>query len=393
MADSALFDSRIPEAGAGDTSALREPDLALLRTILDSIPGRVAFVDFANRYVYVNREFLAFHGRTADQVIGRHVRDVLGEAAYRQVSVYNERIRAGEVVRWEGWITYASAGRRYVQQTYTPYSPGGGAPQGNIAFGRDLTDLKLAEAEIERQRSRIADIERLSAMGALLAGVAHELNNPLAIVLAQSTLLVERATTEDVRARAERIQAAAERSGRIVRSFLGMAREAAPTRRPAQLNEIVRAALDMMGYGLRGAGVTVKTHLDPDLPSIEADADLLGQVVSNLVLNAQQALSSLDGARLLSLRTRRDGGSVVLEIEDNGPGVPPAIAQRIFEPYFTTKGPGAGTGIGLALCRNIVAAHGGTIAAEPARGGAGALFRVTLPASPAGRQGATAAGG
>ena len=157
MADSALFDSRIPEAGAGDTSALREPDLALLRTILDSIPGRVAFVDFANRYVYVNREFLAFHGRTADQVIGRHVRDVLGETAYRQVSVYNERIRAGEVVRWEGWITYASAGRRYVQQTYTPYSPGGGAPQGNIAFGRELTDLKLAEAEIERQRSRIAD--------------------------------------------------------------------------------------------------------------------------------------------------------------------------------------------------------------------------------------------
>lgn len=384
MAEPKPFGTEPFRPGAGDTSALREPDLALLRTILDSIPGRVAFVDFENRYVYVNREFLTFHKRTAEEVIGREVREVLGDAAYNQVSGYNARIRAGEIVRWEGWITYATAGRRYIQQTYTPYSPGGGAPQGNIAFGRDLTEMKeqereLAErtAEIERQRVRIAEIEKLSAMGTLLAGVAHELNNPLAIVLAQSTLLLERAASDDVKARAARIHAAAERSGRIVRSFLAMARETAPTRRPVLLNDIVASAVDVMTYGLRGASVDVDLDLAPDLPPISADADLLGQVVSNLLINAQQALTEQASPRRVVVRTRREAGGVALEVEDNGPGVPEPVAARIFDPYFTTKAPGAGTGIGLSICRNVVTAHGGQIALVRSAGGA--LFRVTLP--------------
>ena len=385
MADMPLFGSEPLWPGVGDTSALREPDLALLRTILDSIPGRVAFVDFENRYVYVNREFLTFHRRTAEEVIGHHVRDVLGHLAYDQVQVYNDRIRAGEIVRWEGWITYSTAGRRYIQQTYTPYSPGGSAPQGNIAFGRDLTELKeheqqLAEraAEIERQRSRIAEIEKLSAMGTLLAGVAHELNNPLAIVLAQSTLLLERAATDDVRARAERIHAAAERSGRIVRSFLAMARETAPTRRPVLVNDVVHSAVDAMGYGLRGADVEVSIDLAPDLPPIQADGDLIGQVLTNLLINAQQVLAGQPAPRRVIVRSRMTQDGVVLEIEDNGPGVPAAIASRIFDPYFTTKAPGVGTGIGLAICRNVVLAHGGSIELDSSVT-TGARFRVALP--------------
>ncbi|WP_460450759.1 PAS domain-containing sensor histidine kinase [Alsobacter sp. SYSU BS001988] len=494
-------------SGAGDTSALREPDSALLRTILDSIPGRVAFVDWNERYVYVNREFLAFHGKRPDEVVGRFVWEVLGRAAYDQIKPYTPRIRAGEVVRWEGWITYAGNRRRYIQQTYTPYSPGGGEPQGNIAFGRDLTDLKAreqelaertalnsaivastldclvavdeagltvefnpaaeaafgysraealgrpvmdaimggagrpsflsaveardggalgrraeiqavckdgrvlpmefavteaslsgrrlfiihlrdltearaAEAEIERQRKQLSQIEKVSAMGALLAGVAHELNNPLAILLAQSTLLVERAQTEDVRARAQRIQAAAERSGRIVRSFLSMAREASPRRGPVRLNDLVTATLDLLSYGLRAAHVEVSLDLDPDLPVISADGDLIGQVLSNLLVNAQQVLQEQAGPRRVTVRTRRDDAGVVLEVEDNGPGVPNDIAEKIFDPYYTTKAPGVGTGIGLAICRNVLGAHGASIALDQAgRRDGGALFRVAFPPS------------
>ena len=246
------------------------------------------------------------------------------------------------------------------------------------AHARDLTEPRRAAGEIERQRDRIHQIEKLSAMGSLLAGVAHELNNPLAILLTQASLLKETARDDAVRKRAERIEAAATRSGRIVKSFLAMARQKPAQREPISLNELVAAALEMTAYGLRSAGIVVERQLDPALPLVEADRDLIGQVVANLVINAQQALAERPQPRQVTIRTRRQGGFAVLEVADNGPGVPDQIRARIFEPYFTTKAVGVGTGIGLSICRQVAEEHGGGIAVEDRPEG-GALFRVTLP--------------
>ncbi len=243
---------------------------------------------------------------------------------------------------------------------------------------RDLTETKKAAAEIETQRVRIHQIEKLSAMGSLLAGVAHELNNPLAILVAQATLLKEKADKEDIRRRAERIHAAAERSGRIVKSFLAMARQKAPNREPINLNEVVEAALEVTAYGRRSCGIEVSASLAPDLPSIVGDCDLLGQVAANLLLNAQQALIDRGNPHIW-VSTSSDADGVTLTVADNGPGVPPDIAERIFEPYFTTKAAGAGTGLGLSISRTVVENHGGRIAVVPRPSG-GALFRVSLPA-------------
>ncbi len=246
------------------------------------------------------------------------------------------------------------------------------------AHVRDMSEPKRAAAEIVAQRERIHQIEKLSAMGSLLAGVAHELNNPLAILLAQATLLKEKAPDAAVLRRAERIEAAAERSGRIVKSFLAMARQKPPERGAMKLNEVVRGALEMTGYGLRTSGISVTQLLAADLPEIEADRDLIGQVVANMVINAQQALQDADHPRRIRVTTRAEARGVVLEIADNGPGVPEAVRARIFDPFFTTKPVGVGTGIGLAICRKVVEEHGGAIALETAPEG-GALFRVTLP--------------
>jgi len=243
---------------------------------------------------------------------------------------------------------------------------------------RDLREAKRLSAEIESGRERLHQVEKLSAMGSLLASVAHELNNPLAIVIAQSTLLASKADNEGTRQRAERIRAAADRCGRIVKSFLAMARQKPPVREPLDIAEVIDAALEMLGYGLRSSGVEVVSELSRPLPAVLADRDLMSQVVSNILLNAQQALLERPLPRRIRIEGRQDGDYVVLTLADNGPGVSPEIAARIFDPYFTTKAAGVGTGIGLSISRNIIASHGGTLRLVDRPEG-GAAFELRLP--------------
>jgi len=248
----------------------------------------------------------------------------------------------------------------------------------------DLSDKHAAAVEIERQREMIYQSEKLGALGALLAGVAHELNNPLSVVVAQATLLQELAPDAKTASRGEKIRLAAERCARIVKTFLAMARQKPPSRAAVDLNQVIDAALELLGYSLRTAGVEVRLDLDRSIPAIWADPDQMSQVLINLIVNAQQALAEAPGHRTLTVATRLDArdGMIRLTVADNGPGVPPAIRSRIFEPYFTTKPVGMGTGIGLSVCHGVVTAHGGTIAIDDAPGG-GARFSIRLPVTAA----------
>jgi PAS domain S-box-containing protein len=246
----------------------------------------------------------------------------------------------------------------------------------------DLTALRAAQAEAARSREALHQSEKLTALGALLAGVAHELNNPLSVVVGYSSMLREIPCDPAMNARAEKIHAAAERCARIVRTFLAMARARPPQRAPVDLAEVVMGALDLTGYGLRSADVAVETALPPRLPPVHGDADQLHQVVVNLVVNAQQALIARPAPRRLTVRAWVEGGEAVLEVGDNGPGMDEDVASRAFEPFFTTKPQGVGTGVGLSVCHGIVAAHGGGIELDTAPG-KGARFRVRLPLSQA----------
>jgi two-component system NtrC family sensor kinase len=248
----------------------------------------------------------------------------------------------------------------------------------------DLTARRDAERARRASRDALRRNERLSAIASLLAGVAHEINNPLAVVAAQSLLLAEEAEGTKLAARAEKVRLAADRCGRIVASLLASARQKPPRRDRIDLAEAIDAGLDLTAEVAREAGIEVTTEIDPDLPLIRGDADQLAHLVGNLVGNARAALAGMERPDRpgwkprIALHLRGDPQGVELRVADNGPGIPEPLRERVFDPFFTTKPDGEGTGVGLALCRTIAKAHGGSIAVAATPGG-GATLVVRLP--------------
>ena len=244
----------------------------------------------------------------------------------------------------------------------------------------DVSDRVRAEQEVERQREALYQSEKLSALGMLLAGVAHELNNPLQVVLGHAALLESDAADTDMGKRASTILGAAERCARIIKTFLAMARDTPASRRPVQVNQLIDHALELMGHQLSLNNIRIDLNLSPGLPDVVGDPDQLNQVIVNLLINAMQAMETADDPKVVVVETRLDAVSkaVELAVADSGSGVPDEIKTRIFDPFFTTKPTGVGTGVGLAVCHGMVVAHGGTISVEDAADG-GARFCVKLP--------------
>ena len=252
-----------------------------------------------------------------------------------------------------------------------------------LAIASDMDEKRRSAEELQRQREALHQREKLAALGSLLAGVAHELNNPLSVVVARAVLLEEQGHPA-IRGAAAKIRTAAERCARIVHTFLAMARQQPPVRGPVAINDVVCAALDITAYTVRTSGIEVSPDLAADIPLVLADADQLHQVLLNLIINAQHVLQDRPGRRRIQVSSRFDpsAGTVRVAVADNGPGIPEHLRTRVFEPYFTTKPSGLGTGVGLAVSHSIAEAHGGTLVLDcPEMGGA--VFTITLPVSSA----------
>jgi signal transduction histidine kinase len=229
-----------------------------------------------------------------------------------------------------------------------------------------------------RLYSELVHAEKLSAVGELASGVAHEINNPLTTILGQAQLLLGRSDVPvPVRERVEMMADEASRAARIVQNLLLFARHYPPERRPCAVSDQVERVLALKRYQLDRDKVRVVTEFTP-CPPVWADENKLQQVLLNLVQNAHQALVRLTSDRVLILRVRPRRERVVIEIIDNGPGIPPDILPRIFDPFFTTKPPGEGSGLGLSVSYGIVGQHGGRLYAENRPEG-GASFVVELP--------------
>jgi two-component system NtrC family sensor kinase len=255
---------------------------------------------------------------------------------------------------------------------------------------RDMTPARKAEFEIERQRDALYQKEKLAALGSLLSGVAHELNNPLSIVLGQAMMLREKfgmeavalPTAVELAARMLRIENAANRCARIVKTFLAMARQRKAERRYVAIAKVIADAAELLSYSLKTFDVTLDMDIDPSLPETFADADLIHQMLVNLIINARQALEEkVSGSRRITLKAGLELGSdtIVISIRDNGPGIPAGIRSRIFDPFFTTKPQDHGTGIGLAVSRGLIEAHNGTLELARAQPATGAEFVIRLP--------------
>ena len=243
----------------------------------------------------------------------------------------------------------------------------------------DVTDRKRAEQELARSREALIQSERLAAMGGLLAGVSHELNNPLAAIVGQAEMLEEDSRGTPFESRAQKISSAAGRCARIVGTFLAMARQRETQRAPIDVNDVISSALEITEYALRTSGIAVRVTYGTRLPAVDGDRDQLHQVLVNLIVNAQQAMEKGETfEKNLTVRASvGHTGHVLIDVCDTGPGIAEALRSRIFEPFFTTKKQGGGTGIGLSFSQGIVEAHGGRLSVEPSR--TGAHFRIDLP--------------
>ena len=225
--------------------------------------------------------------------------------------------------------------------------------------------------------------ERMASLGQTISGVAHELNNPLATILSWSERLADGPLDEVSRRGVGIITAEAQRAARIVRNLLTFARKRQSTRTLVNVNRLVRDTLALRAHEQRLGNITLSADLAEDLPDVFVDGHQIQQVVLNLVINAEQSMASANGRGTLTLRTWHETvrGVVVLEVSDDGPGVPPGVRDRIFDPFFTTKNAGKGTGLGLTVAHAIVREHGGVIrVSQPAHG---AAFLVDLPVRPA----------
>ncbi|MEW5928543.1 MAG: ATP-binding protein, partial [Gemmatimonadota bacterium] len=364
--DNALLDRRVGESEA----RFRE----VLASIERMVGHAVVITDLEGRIQYAGGTE-SVHGYAPEELVGRDV-GVLG----RNVSNADEISAAflAATTRGEPWTQAVSATRRSGENfpiliSASPYYGSGGEIGGVVTIGVDLTE------QVEGER-RLMQSAKLAAIGELVAGVAHELNNPLTVVKTTAELLaagLRGEAAEDARA----IREHADRAARIVRGLLHFARRTPHERSPTDLNEVVGRVCAFREGGLRAAHVALETRFAPDLPLTLADGPQLEQVALNLLNNAEQAIASGRGRGRVTVSTEAGEGVLRFRVADDGPGIPEEVRARVFDPFFTTRGVGEGTGLGLAVSHGIVAEHGGviTVRSEP---GAGAAFTVEIPLVP-----------
>jgi two-component system NtrC family sensor kinase len=247
---------------------------------------------------------------------------------------------------------------------------------GVIISVRDIT----VERKLEQQ---VVQSERLAAMGAMIGGVAHELNNPLTAIMGVSELLQDTETNEASRKQLAMLQQQARRAAEIVQNLTYFSRPPAPGKSRINLVEVVERTLNLHAYSLRKNNVTVDFLKEPGVPYALGDPHQLMQIFLNLIVNAEQAIREVRDKGTLRIRLGKGDNSVWVSFHDDGPGIAKENLASIFDPFYTTKRPGRGTGLGLSICKSVMKEHNGSVEAANSPEG-GAVFTVTLPISAVG---------
>ena len=345
-------------------------------TAFDALSEGIAVVDDEGRVRRSNRAMASLLGIPLQNVVGAP----LGEALLGKANALQELLAATRRGERPAPLVALSERLRRALRVNAARIPGATTEQSIVVMVEDVTEQQALETQLVQS-------EKLAAVGQLVSGVAHELNNPLTSIAGLSEFLLEQKELgKKDRGHLQVIQEQAERAGRIVRNLLTFARKGSAERVPVDLNDVVRRTLSLMAYDLKLKDIAVERELSGALPEVLGDRHGLQQVVLNLVSNAAQAVGEnpRERSREVTVSTWFDG-QVHLRVADNGPGIPDDLLPSVFTPFFTTKEPGKGTGLGLSITYSIVESHGGQITIEPptARGGSGAAFRVDLPPAPA----------
>ena len=337
--------------------------------VVEGMSDGVIVLDTENRFVDLNRAAERFVGRTPSEVIGQPVANVLSGQPklvelFGMASVPEERLEF-KVEKGET--------QRYYDLHTSPLHDRRGQLTGRLIILTDITERKKIQEQLI-----VSD--RLSSIGEFASGVAHEINNPLTSVVGFSDVLLEEDVPDDVKKYLKAINREARRAGMIIKNLLTFVRKHESVKQPTNINDAIKAVLQLRAYEQEENNIQVDTRFDPDLPENIADGYQLQQVFMNIIINAEHFMIKAHGKGTLTITTERAGDTIRASFTDDGTGIAQENLSHLFEPFFTTKKVGEGTGLGLSISYGIITEHGGRIWAESELG-KGATFVVELPIS------------
>ena len=370
----------------------------LINSLLDSIPDIIFFKDINGVYLGCNPPFAEFVGRSRAEIIGKTDYDLFDKEV---ADFFREHDRLMLELRQprhnEEWITYPDGRKKLIDTLKTPYWGPDGTFIGVLGVSRDITERKRAEEKLKDVRKKLVQSDKLAAVGLMAAGVAHEINNPLAVIMSSIQMLLERIKKEgaanidsNIYTKAlDMTERATNRCRKIVAGLLVFSAPARFQLDPIDIREVVEESLDVLKDQIKAHKVKIIRDFASHLPLLKADKYKLGGVFSNLITNACDAMpeggqlkitTRLSQPRTEALREAVDEARKTVEIEfsDTGEGISEENMIRIFDPFFTTKDTNKGTGLGLSICYGIIKEHGGFIDVKSEKG-KGTTFIVTLP--------------
>jgi len=341
------------------------------RNLLESFPDLILVIDPNEHYTFVSTRIRDLLGYEAEALRGRKVSEA-EDLSPQFLDLYRDVV-SGK--RRFGFCEYGAKHRngtwRTMRASASPLYDAENGVKGVVVSVRDIT----VEKKLEQQ---IIQTERLAAMGQMIGGFAHELNNPLTSILGLSEMLQEGDVSEQSRKHLGMMHGQARRAAEIVQNLMFFSRPPAPGKSRVNINELVQRTLHLHAYSLRKNNITVDFVPDTSLPSVVGEANQLMQVFLHLIQNAEQAIREVREKGTLRIRMARAEKTVSASFHDDGPGIAAETLPNIFDPFYTTKRPGRGTGLGLSICKAVLKEHGGNVEATSIPGD-GAVFTVMLP--------------
>ncbi|HKW89387.1 MAG TPA: PAS domain S-box protein [Candidatus Acidoferrales bacterium] len=353
---------------------LRE-EQEFVRRLVACFPDVIVVLDTDGRYTFVSQRIQELLGYTPEEIVGGELEDRPHPEDREAMMKFFKDLVSGKLpVGALEYRTRHKDGRwRIFRANASPLTDSDQKVIGVVASARDVTEAKQLEQQL-------LQTEKLAAIGQMVSGVAHELNNPLTAIIGVSELLRERAPDDSFRRQTELVQKQARKAAGLVQDLLTFSRPSRPRSQQVRMVDLINRAIDLRRQALESCHISVEFDHPEHLPAVEADPNQLAQVFVNILSNAEQAISSIRNQGQIKIRADEVDGKLQVLIDDDGPGIPSEIRSKIFDPFFTTRRAGGGSGLGLTICLVIVKEHGGVIEALASPEG-GARLRVLLPAS------------
>jgi PAS domain S-box-containing protein len=350
------------------------------RKMFESVSDSISVIDLSGIITQTNQRTVEIHGFSSrEEMVGMNAFDLVAPRDRERIARNMRQALKRGIIRDQEYTLLRADGSEFPAELSTSVlKDASGKVTSHITIARDITERKQAEEREKELQKELLLSSRLASIGELAAGIAHQINNPLTGVLGFSQRLLRKSTDQETNQDLKRIYTEAERAAKVVQNLLTFARRRQPQKQDSDINEILESALELRAYELTTSNIEVVTDLAPGLPELMLDFQQIQEVFLNIILNAEQAMTEANGGGKLTIKTKERKGYIRTTFTDNGPGIPAKNLEKIFDPFFSTKGEKGGTGLGLSVCHGIISEHGGRIYAR-SKPGEGATFFIELP--------------